>query len=412
MLSKINQLMKKFEEEISNDPNKKRKISSFLSNIVSSISTRAMNFDESYCMRFSLPVNFSNKFFEHIDSFTQQDLYDAFLNDWGHGAMRNKMHSDPYYQICLLLICYAITNNEKNIKNNALSIMLFKLWNGRKTRFLKWCDPDIMKYVVSYMASNRYLVTKYNDPLDLVINYFVPTLLKAYEDKIKRDPRYLKNLFEGGYVRIRQLFVQDNFTNIKTGQRESRGGLMLLYKKAHDEGLSMKNPNIRKDEENVPGFGDYLTGSQAEEVANKVSDYITFNTNPNYSDQFVRNLKLNEKIPIHKKVVKTILTQMHNHNYYDQLHEIITIMLNQLKVTSQEEICGKEFYDKFKKSLSSKNNQNTRNRNELAMKILTDILGDELNIDLKNFDTVNQVQMRKVLFYGIAHNLREVICKR
>ncbi|MFW6247164.1 MAG: hypothetical protein ACOC22_03280 [bacterium] len=409
MVSQIHQLYGKLSNELGQDPRKKRQLTTLITSTVSGISSKAMASDESYCFRFNLPLNLQKKIFEIIESFDQNDLYNAFTKDWGNKAMLNRMHSDPYYQILLVLFYYGIKENDRLLKENCLMLVLFKIWNGRKTKFIKWCNKDIMEYVISYMTSKRHIVNKYDDPYDLIKNYFIPTLLKKYEPMINRDSIHLKTIFEQGYVRIRQIFVQDNFTNIKTGKRESRGGLFPLYKKAHDEGLSMANPSVRRGPEmDTPGYEQYATGSLREELSNKVVDYITLNPKPQYSQNFIRSVR--REIPVSVKLIEQILIKMHDHSYYNTLHEIVNIILSQTQISNKNDVCSPDFINKVKKNvIASKNNKTAKARIELTMKILDDIFSS-MNLDIKNYSVVNQIQIRKVLTYGIVHNIQRSLC--
>ena len=50
--------------------------------------------------------------------------------------------------------------------------ILIKLWNGRKKKYIPYCNKDVMTYVVNYMTSKKHMVNKYNNPLELIQNYF------------------------------------------------------------------------------------------------------------------------------------------------------------------------------------------------------------------------------------------------
>ena len=60
---------------------------------------------------------------------------------------------------------------------------------------LPYCNPNIMRYVIQNMLSNKFHASKHDSPLSLLANYFVPTLLQKYAPEIKTDPAKLKNIF-------------------------------------------------------------------------------------------------------------------------------------------------------------------------------------------------------------------------
>ena len=89
-----------------------------------------------------------------------------------------------------------------------------------------------MKYVISNELTNRHVLSKYENPVSLLKDYFMPTLLKKYGPEVNRDIIKLKRLFEQSWARVRQIFVFNARTNIQTGKSEAQGGLLPIYMKA------------------------------------------------------------------------------------------------------------------------------------------------------------------------------------
>ena len=95
----------------------------------------------------------------------------------------------------------------------------------RRQDFLPYCDPNIMKYVIQNMLSNKFHASKHDSPLQLLANYFVPTLLKKYGPEIKNNSSKLRNIFMQSYSRIYQLFSQQPRIDPATGEKKATGGL-------------------------------------------------------------------------------------------------------------------------------------------------------------------------------------------
>jgi len=76
----------------------------------------------------------------------------------------------------------------------------------RRQEFLPYCNPNTMKYVLQNMLTNKFHAAKYDSPLLLLANHFVPTILKKYGQKVKENFSNLKIIFTQSYSRIFQMF--------------------------------------------------------------------------------------------------------------------------------------------------------------------------------------------------------------
>jgi hypothetical protein len=149
-VSGILDISKKIETNLLMDRSLEQKVFVELSKMVSSAYQHAMHQTElSYCFKFNLPFSAVTKRLYKLLDISNEEVFAAFKKDWGTNAMKNHMHKDPYYQMLLLLIYYGIKNKKPQITENALFILLMKMWNGRRERYIKFCDPKIMNYVVS-----------------------------------------------------------------------------------------------------------------------------------------------------------------------------------------------------------------------------------------------------------------------
>lgn len=408
-MSNINQLYEQVSQLLNTDNTLYRKLQSNLISIVSDASVQAMNSDQGYCFKFAIRSRDYRNLLKLIN-LTEQDLQKAFTNDWGSAAMRNHMHADPYYQTFLFLLYLGIHENNPKITESAMACMLFKLWNGRKTKFFQYCNKDIMKYVTNYMCSRKHLANKHDTPYELIQNYFVPTLLNKYADVIIRDNLGLKRIFEQSYTRVRQLFVYRTHIDIHSGEKVSDGGLLPLYMKAKEEGKSIGSITVRGDEESLPQFADYMSASDLDEIINKTVEKIVMNPNKQYSDVFVENLR--KQYRIKKDVIEKLVRQIHNHEYHDNLHDVYSIMLSQAEVSSRDEICSPQFTETVKKRIiASKNNRATIALNNKLMELLEDMLQKTIQRSLSEYSNVFHIQLRKMLIRVLIYNLRSSICR-
>ncbi len=316
-----------------------------------------------------------------------------------------------YYHILMLLIYYGLKQNKEIFANHALLLMLLKIWNGRKKDFIQFCDVKTMNYVITHMVSRKHAVSKYDSPMNLLANYFVPTLLKKYGPMIKRKPEDTKRLFMQSWSRIRQLFSQNHKRNPKTGKNEAQGGLAFLYYKAKREGLAVVAPSVRKGEDDkAPGFGDYGTTHIRDEITQSTTDFITQNSNPTYPPIFVSTV--NKTTHVSAKLLDKLFRVMHNYKYHDYIHDIITLTLSKLNVVDKEEICKPSFkLDVKRKIISSKNNVEARKIQQVLDLFLVELFTTYFeNIDFKDYSNVNKIQIRASLIYAITHNLIRNVC--
>ena len=413
MASKIIELYEKLSMTLHADPSIERQLYTELARMVSNAHTQDMSSDEGYCFKFNLPLIAVNKLYKLVD-LLQIEVFDAFKSDWGSPTMRNKMFADPYYQILVLIMFYGLKEKKSRFIENAFLVLLFKIWNGRKAKFFpKWCDKKIMKYVTSHMLTNRHLFAKFDSPLSMIRDHFMPTLLKKYGSEMIKDPKkYTKRIIEQSWGRVHQQFVQNMRTNIKTGTREAQSGILPLYKKAKEQGLSISNPSVNPlgDEEGQPGFSEFTTVSNRDEIINSTSDHITMNSNPKYTTQVIN--QINSKTRVSSKVIEVILKSLHNHRFHNTIHDLIGVILSKTNVSDKSEICSQSYLDNVQKNvISSKNNVDARKIQALSNKLLDEIFKNVLKRNFKVFSNVQQIQLRNVIIHGLIHNLRRNVCK-
>lgn len=386
-----------------------RKIQSNLVTSVADASVQAMSSDQGYCFKFALKHRNYKKLLQLVN-LTERDLQIAFTKEWGAGSQKNHMHSDPYYQTYLFFLYFGTKENNPKIIEASLSCVFFKLWNGRKTRFLQYCNKDIMNYVTNYMCSGKHLANKFNTPYDMIQNHFVPTILKKYGGAVRTDALALKRIFEQSYTRLRQLFVSRNRIDIKTGAVVSDGGLLPLYMKAKENNLSMSSVNVRSNEENPATFSDYAMGSNLDDLIDTSVEKIVMNNHPKYSDVFVENLRKQYKIS--KNVIQKLLVQIHDYKYHDELHDIYSIVLGQTGVMDKSDICNPKFTELVNtKVMASKNSKSANELKSKLMKLLEDMLKVTVQRSIREYSNVHHIQLRKLIVRVLIYNMRAAICK-
>ena len=380
-----------------------------LTKMISVAYTSNVNSDESFCFKFNLPIMAVNNFYK-IFNLNPVDVNNEFKSDWGDTL--TAMHTDPYYQILLLLLYYGITEKKEMFARNALMVLLLKIWNGRKSHFFKYCDKRVMKYVISNMLTNRHMLSKYENPVSLLKDYFVPTILKKYSSEVYGDITKLKRLFEQCWARVRQIFAFNPITNITTGKPEAQGGLLPLYMKAKKEGLHISTPNMNNTGEDgeATGYEEYATTHNRDSIVNKTTDYIVMNKSSKYPNNFVKDV--NNKTNVSVNIIDQILDYLPIQSNYDILQNLIVLILSRCNISDVSDICEKDLVGNIQKNvISSKNNEETIKIQRLLDRLLENFFKDKLNANFNNYSSVHKIKIRNVIIYALEHNLLKVNCR-
>lgn len=268
-----------------------------------------------------------------------------------------------------------------------------------------------MNYVVTHMVNNKHLVTKYDSPMTLITEYFVPTLLSKYSNEILRAPALkLKQLFMQSWARVNQMFVSNMRENMTTGAKEAQGGLLPLYMKAKQENLHMSTPTIMSQEDEEPEFDQYSTMHNRDEIVSTTTDYITMNTRPQYAPSFI--VDANKHTKVSTKIIEKMLVAIHNHKYYDMIHDIISIILSRTNIVDKNDICKPDFVNNVRRNIiSSKNTNEIKSIQRLLDSLVGQIFKDTLGIDFAKYSNVQQIQIRNVVIYGLIYNLKKCNCQ-
>lgn len=399
--------LKRVSQDIEQVLSIKRNEDYVFTNLARSISnayTQMMTSDEGYCFKFSLPITVVNRFYRDLN-LDQRDISNAFQKDWG--PTLTSMHKDSYYQILLLILYYAIKNDRRYLADNALMVILMKVWNGRKHKFFKFCNKKVMDYVINNMTTNRHEVAKHSNPVGLLKDYFVPTLRKKYDVEIKRDIQKLKRLFEQSHSRIYQIFAQNPRYNPATNRNEAQGGLLPLYIKAKKEGLYMQSNIVASDDSQ---FGDYVTSNNRDEITQSVVENITMNPNPQYPNALIS--EINRQTRVSNRIIIKILTELHKHQHHDHLSEIVSLILSRTNIVDKTDICNPNFKGNIRKNvIRSKNNSEIIKLQKLINSLLDEILPRVIGTTLDKYSSVHQIQIRNVIIYGMEYNLIKTICR-
>jgi hypothetical protein len=372
-----------------------------------------MNFvqrhEEGYCARFIIPDKEFTLIFNDIPELTDDNIKKAFKLGWSMPADRQShMHDNIYYQKLCLLVYHAAKTNNTEFGEFVLRLILFRIWNGRITKLIKWCNPEIMAAAIANCKSRKFKFKQYSTPLDLIQQYYAPTIYAKYKDYMLRDVAESKRLFEQSFHRIKQLFGSGSKPDLETGTTRYTSGLQPFYYAAYEnkDKIGYNKSNSESD------FDDRITSSNISTLVNNIVTHMTVTSNV-YNDDIVKLISSNVKGIKHSKIV-TILEKMHQLKYSDYLQDIVELYFRRFSGSSEKDFCSPNYYDKIKSHIvASKNNQDIINLKQLVDLLLDQIFKTDFDKPYTDYmeKTPNQrSQYKMIIYYGIAYNINKVIC--
>ena len=407
----IESIYNKLVLNMKGDPNMERRVQIELEKQLRKLYSDAIGQTTGYCMTFKIP----EKEILNIPTIMGLDVADiksAFAEGWNVPETAY-MYNNPYYHVLLLCCAYGLRKRNESMQKAAHSLLMCKIWNGRRIHYVKWCNPDVMRYVIANL-SGKYTARKYDSPIAMLIQYFTPTLLKKYGPWIEGDIFHTKRLFDQSWGRIEQLFVSNKGIDIRTGQTKARSGLAPAYYDAREKGLKISKPtssSVSHDSDDVMTSVDYYSSHEFDDLISGAVNYITMNINPTYEQNFLKFVI--KSSTVNAQAVHMILHGLHDTRYSDHIRDILELMFKQLQITARNEICSQQFISEVvkRKFISSKHSPNIVQLKKIIDKLLEMIFDEKIKyVKYSNYSVPRQGHIRKVVFYGFAYNLQKFLC--
>lgn len=411
--SKIDVVLNDFRNHFKTSNDSEQKLRVDLENIIRKVYVDSINQNKGYCISFknveSDVLNLYNKF-----GLDQAKVSEAFASDWVIPKSAY-MANNPYYHILLLIVAYALHNRNLKIAHDAMTIFMIKTWNGRKTKYIPYCNIETMRYVIANL-SGKFYARKYDSPLLMISDKFSPTLVEKYKEQILRDSKQTKRLFDQAFGRIRQLFVQNMKPDLNDGSgiNKATGGIAPLYHEAKAKGYSISSPKVvNNNDDNSQSSLEMYTSDSHEEAINNITTHIIVNHNPVYSPQFINYVSQVSKNGI-KSQIEVLLKSVHNIRYQEHIKEMLGLMFKQLPIFDEQELCGPKFYETVRQRIiSSKHSPNVTQIKQICDLLLVDIFDNSIkNVSYNNYSTPVRGKCRAIIFLGFAYNIQNYLCRK
>jgi hypothetical protein len=165
---------------------------------------------ESFCDTMLTPKNISDELIKYF-GVSDNGLINSF-DQIGFKSGDKKMFHDTYYLSLLTVLYIASVKDDRSLQEGALTLILLRLYNGRKrVSFKKVCIEEIAKYVESYKLRSSNNLLKHGSVLNAIINHFVPTILDKYIPTMLSEPSHPRygiiSLFTNSWSRIKQFMI-------------------------------------------------------------------------------------------------------------------------------------------------------------------------------------------------------------
>jgi hypothetical protein len=408
-INPIDLLIDKLHGSFKADPRLERSMQFDLEKLVRMTYQDSISQKGGWCMRLKVPhvdvVNLYKKL--NIDESLLKSMILSHFNIPGNPHM----WGNPYYHILLILTLYGVKFGNDSIANSSMSLIFFKLWNGRRSKYIPYCDPDTMKYVVANL-SRRSLFKKYDSPITLIMNYFTPTLLKTYADKMRVNSDVIKRLFDQAFTRLRQLFIQDMAPDILSGKNRARSGIAALYFDAKSKGYKLSSSRVNNADDDVNVVDLYSSGT-FDELIDSVTNYIIMNTDLKYPSDLIKFI--NDQSHVNENVITLLLSGLHAVQYQKYIHEILGLFLQQLQINDKFDVCVANFlsHDVKQRIIASKHSPLVTQFKALIGELTEKIFNEKVQyVKYSSYSNPIRGQLRKVIIYGIAYEVQTYICSK
>lgn len=411
-MSKVATIYAAMEQNLDTDSKMLSGLRQSLVSIVSRTESEASRLaDQGYAFKFTLrSTNVRNLF--PLLKLNTVAVAQAFQADWGYPS-NAKMYDDPYYHVLLLVLRYGLRRKDQSLAEHSLLLILVKVWNGRKAKYLRYCDSRVMLYVTENMLNRKFLASKFDTPYSMLKGHFVPTILKTYGNRVIGNSGSLKKVFQETWKRINQMFVHNLRINMATGKKEAQGGLLPLYMKAKQEGLmiSVTAPKEYDAALYVRPAEDHV--ERRRRFADAVVKYIGKKGHSGYPEDFL-NMVSREVGLTPLEVLETLML-LHRPEDHEVIGSIIecTLALLSLRETEEEmfrQLLVPGMLDTVKEKVINASDPHDRKRlNDLIEMIMPMAKRRKPQEERTPHEKLHKPKRRALVIYGIYRNIREYI---
>lgn len=199
------------------------------------VAQKSMN-QETFCDTFSPPYKLVDVLLGYF-GMTEKELKASMVKV---GFILNSMYTEIYYQVFCIVYLIGLEFSDENLRKMALLMIDIRLWNGRKMKFFKYCDPDVARYTLSYVLRNHHTLKKMGTPFKYFDEFSIPAVDKKYSisipNNLSHDKEGLMKLITTNFSRIQGIFFSMQKAYYKTYKEGKKEIVSGKYKNQYGEG--------------------------------------------------------------------------------------------------------------------------------------------------------------------------------
>lgn len=310
------------------------------------------------------------------------------------------VYTKDYYITLLMAYLIGLDNNDEELRQYALLLISILIWNYYKLRYFpNVCDPKTSQYVMNYELQGNHTFKSAGTPLNYIMKVTIPALENGYPERIAKDPTEhyegLKRVITVIRPRFNQLFknlAKNYYKAIESGKSES---VHELRSKSYENSGEM----VEKKEH----FNNIIERLSDKIIKNGILKSKVIEKSP------IKDM-LYKKFFLSNQVFQKIDKYLDDDQNQEDLKYYIELLLNGLKLKSEDELCTinmevlanritssrkNEYYDKLKKFNTS-----------IAISVL-----HASNEDKGHISTQNEYRYSKIMITAILSYIKFLNCK-
>ena len=310
------------------------------------------------------------------------------------------VYTKDYYITLMMAYLIGLDNNDEELRQYSLLLMSVLIWNYYKLRYFpNVCDPKISQYVMNYELQGNHSFKNAGTPLNYIMKVTLPALENGYPRRIAKVPtdhyEGLKRVLTVIRPRFNQLFKN----------------LAKNYYKAVESGKSESVHELRS-----------TTYENSGEMVEKKEHFN--NIIERLSDKILKNgilkSKVIEKSPIkdmlYKKfflsnqVIQKIDSYLDDDQNKEDLKYYIELVLNGLKLKSEEELCTINMEVLANRITSSRKDEYFNKLKKFNTSIAISVLHTPTE-NKNNISTQNEYRYSKIMMIAVLNYFKFLNCK-
>lgn len=310
------------------------------------------------------------------------------------------VYTKNYYITLLMAYLIGLDNNDEELRQYSLLLISILIWNYYKLRYFpNVCDPKISQYVMNYELQGNHTFKSAGTPLNYIMKVTIPALENGYPERIAKDPTEhyegLKRVITVIRPRFNQLFknlAKNYYKAIESGKSES---VHELRSKSYENSGEM----VEKKEH----FNNIIERLSDKIIKNGILKSKVIEKSP------IKDM-LYKKFFLSNQVFQKIDKYLDDDQNREDLKYYIELLLNGLKLKSEDELCTINMEVLANRITSSRKNEYYDKLKKFNTSIAVSVLHAP-NEDKGHISTQNEYRYSKIMITAILSYIKFLNCR-